>query len=66
MALRNTLDQEDVETSGERASRLFAGSTGAARGRATTVSRSSPTLTTPQESIIEIYRGGARTLISYN
>ena len=65
MALRNTLDQEDVVTSGERASRLFAGGTSAARGRAT-VNRSTPIPATPQESIIEIYRGGARTLISYN
>jgi pilus assembly protein CpaB len=66
MALRNTLDQEDVETSGERASRLFAGMGSAGRGRAATVNRSTPIPATPQESIIEIYRGGARTLISYN
>jgi len=62
MALRNTLDQETVETSGERASRLFAGS---AATRPRPVVRSSATQASPQESIIEIYRGGARTLISY-
>jgi pilus assembly protein CpaB len=62
MALRNTLDQESVETSGERASRLFAAS---APARSRTVVRSSSAPATPQESIIEIYRGGARTLISY-
>jgi pilus assembly protein CpaB len=66
MALRNTLDQEDVVTSGERASRLFAGVGSAARGGAATMNRSTPIPATPQESIIEIYRGGARTLISYN
>jgi len=62
MALRNTLDQEEVETSGERTSRLFTGRT-AARSRS--VVRSTSTPTTPQESIIEVYRGGVRTLISY-
>lgn len=61
MALRNTLDQESVETPGERASRLLIGS------RPTTsrpvVRTSAPT--TPTETIVEIYRGGARSLISY-
>ena len=64
MALRNTLDQEAVETSGERASRLFAGTAPPARSRPVVRSTSAPA--TPEESIIEIYRGGARTLISYN
>jgi pilus assembly protein CpaB len=62
MALRNTLDQEEVETSGERTSRLF---TGRIAARSRSVVRSTSTPTTPQESIIEVYRGGARTLISY-
>jgi len=62
MALRNTLDQETVETSGERASRLFVGRAPAGNRP---VVRSSSAPATPQESIIEIYRGGARTLISY-
>jgi pilus assembly protein CpaB len=62
LALRNTMDMESVETAGERRSRLFAGSE-------TTLAR--PTVrtgsTTPssRESIIEIYRGGVRTLVSY-
>ena len=63
MALRNTLDQEDVETSGERASGLFAA--GRAPMRSRPVVRSVSVPATPQESVIEIYRGGARTLISY-
>lgn len=62
MALRNTLDQETVVTRGERASRLFS-DRGLTQSR--TVVRTNRAPTTPQESIIEIYRGGARTLISY-
>ncbi len=62
MALRNTLDLEQVETAGERASRLFAGA-GPAQARPT--ARTGATAPTTQESIIEIYRGGVRTLIAY-
>lgn len=62
MALRNTLDLEQVETAGERASRLFAGA-GPAQARPT--ARTGTTAPTTQESIIEIYRGGVRTLIAY-
>jgi len=61
MALRYTLDTESVETLGERKSQLFAGAAGS--GRATTRSGSAPL--SPRENIIEIYRGGVRTLISY-
>ena len=64
MALRNTLDQEDVETEGQWESRLFRTQSGAAPRARTTVSSS--TRTPPSESIIEMYQGGVRTLISYN
>jgi pilus assembly protein CpaB len=61
LALRNTLDLESYETDGERESRLFrtAGSTPAPRARVGTTSRA------PSESIIEMYRGGQRTLVTY-
>jgi pilus assembly protein CpaB len=63
MALRNTLDQDDVETEGQWESRLFRTQSSAApRPRA----RVSSTRTPPSESIIEMYQGGVRTLISYN
>lgn len=62
MALRNTLDLEAVETDGERASRLFAGTAG--RG-ARPVVRTGSTTPTARESIIEVFRGGVRTLVSY-
>ncbi len=62
MALRNTLDQESVDTPGERASRLFS-NRGATRPRSVVRTGSAPA--SPEESVIEIYRGGARTLISY-
>lgn len=63
MALRNTLDLETVETSGQYASRLFT-STSGPRAQAQSV-RSGPTRPTSSESIIEMYQGGVRTLISY-
>lgn len=62
MALRNTLDLESYETEGERESRLFRSAGTAApapRPRIGTTTR------TPSESIIEMYRGGVRTLITY-
>jgi pilus assembly protein CpaB len=62
MALRHTLDLESVETTGERASRLFAGTGVGPRVPSVRVGSTSPTA---RESIIEIYRGGVRTLISY-
>lgn len=62
LALRNTMDMESVETAGERASRLFAGGeTPLARPAV----RTGSTIPTGRESIIEIYRGGVRTLVSY-
>jgi len=62
MVLRNTLDLESVVTDGERASRLFAG-VGPALARPTV--RTGTAAPTAQESVIEIYRGGVRTLIAY-
>lgn len=62
LALRNTIDLESVETVGERASRLFAG---AETSLARPAVRSGSTTPTTRESIIEIYRGGVRTLVSY-
>jgi len=61
MALRHTLDLETIETTGERKSRLFAGAAGVGRGGI----RSGAGQLTSRENIIEIYRGGVRTLISY-
>ena len=63
LALRNTLDIEAVATTGERTSRLFSGTLSSrARG---VVRAGSTASTSARESIIEIYRGGVRTLISY-
>ena len=62
MALRHTLDLETVETSGQYASRLFSATSGSTARR---VIRSAPTSATSSESIIEMYQGGVRTLISY-
>jgi len=62
LALRNTLDLESVETAGERASRLFAG---AVSPVARPTVRTGATAPTAQESVIEIYRGGVRTLVAY-
>ena len=61
MALRHTLDVETIETPGQRKSRLFAGIGGT--GRSTGRSGAAPL--TSRENIIEIYRGGVRSLISY-
>jgi pilus assembly protein CpaB len=62
LALRNTLDLESVVTAGERRSRLFAGGE-APLARPT--ARTGAAAPTTQESIIEIYRGGVRTLVAY-
>lgn len=61
MALRNTLDQDTIETTGERSSRLFVTTAPAPRPAARRPAAPSGS----SESIIEMYRGGARTLISY-
>lgn len=60
MALRNTLDMENVETRGERLAQLFAG--GVPQG---STARTGTTAPASQPSVLEIYRGGQRTLISY-
>jgi pilus assembly protein CpaB len=64
LALRNTLDQETVQTLGERASRLFAESA-PTLPRRTVVRAGTVAPVTPRESIVEIYRGGQQTLIRY-
>jgi pilus assembly protein CpaB len=61
MALRNGLDLESIETRGQRASRLFVGGFAPTRPGV----RVGTTRVAPQESIIEMYRGGVRTLVSY-
>jgi pilus assembly protein CpaB len=60
LALRNPLDLEVAETTGQRASRLFTGTQ-----RASTLSTVRTSAPTARESAIEIYRGGVRTLIYY-
>jgi pilus assembly protein CpaB len=62
MALRNTLDLETIETDGERESRLFVTTDAPVRRPRTTTGTPSRA---PSESMIEMYRGGVRTLISY-
>jgi pilus assembly protein CpaB len=59
LVLRNTLDIEVVETSGERASRLL---TGVARGP---VRRSAGSPVAVEESYITVYRAGVRSRIYY-
>jgi pilus assembly protein CpaB len=59
MVLRNQLDLETVETNGERMSGLFSA------GRRTGTVRAGTAGAASAPSIIEMYKGGARTLISY-
>jgi pilus assembly protein CpaB len=61
MALRNTLDLESVETEGLRASNLLS----APRRPAASTVRTGATQESRAPSIIEMYRGGVRTLITY-
>jgi pilus assembly protein CpaB len=63
LALRNTLDQEEVETNGVRVAALLSGPTPARRS--TPASATPPTVTGTNAAIIEVYKGGARTLIKY-
>ncbi|HSH75170.1 MAG TPA: Flp pilus assembly protein CpaB [Longimicrobiales bacterium] len=64
MALRNSLDLESVETDGETESQLFStGNPVASRPRPRTVVGT--TTAAPSESIIEMYQGAVRTLITY-
>lgn len=60
MALRNSLDLDAIETSGQRTSGLFTGG-----ARPSTMVRSGAAAPTSAPSIIEMYKGGQRTLISY-
>ncbi|MDT8342499.1 MAG: Flp pilus assembly protein CpaB [Longimicrobiales bacterium] len=62
MTLRNSLDLETVETEGETESRLFRTTTG---GAPRPQARVGTTTRAPSESIIEMYRGGVRTLVTY-
>jgi pilus assembly protein CpaB len=60
MALRNTLDVDSTDTSGSRVSGLLLGP------RRPVVARSGAAPTPePPPSVIEIFRGGVRTLVSY-
>ncbi len=59
MALRNTLDVDTASTPGSRVSTLMA------LRRRTTTRRAPASSPQPLPSVIEIYRGGVRTLISY-
>jgi pilus assembly protein CpaB len=64
MALRNSLDLEMVATTGERESRLFVTGTptvSANRPRA----RVGTTIEAPSESMIELYQGAVRTVVTY-
>ncbi len=63
LALRNTLDQQEVETNGARVASLLTGPAPVRRGRP--ASATPPKLTDTDRSIIEVYRGGVRTLIKY-
>jgi len=63
LALRNTLDQQDVETNGARVASLLSGPAPAPKGRRG--SATPPKANVGDQSIIEVYRGGVRTLIKY-
>lgn len=63
LALRNTLDQEEVETNGVRVTSLLTGPKPTRTGRAP--SATPPTASDHDASIVEVYRGGKRTLIKY-
>ncbi len=63
LALRNTLDQEQVETNGARVASLLTGPAPVRQGRP--VSATPPRATGSDPAIIEVYRGGVRTLIKY-
>jgi pilus assembly protein CpaB len=60
MALRNTLDVDTTDTSGSRVSALLTGPR-----RPTTTTRRAAPAPEPPPSVVEIFRGGVRTLISY-
>jgi len=60
MALRNTLDVDTLATSGSRMSALMTGPR-----RPTPVRPAATRTPEPPPSVVEIFRGGVRTLISY-
>jgi pilus assembly protein CpaB len=60
MALRNTLDVDSTDTSGSRVSVLMTGPARPAPAR-----RAAASAPQPPASVIEIFRGGVRTLVSY-
>lgn len=69
LALRNTLDTERIETSGSRVSNLLTQETASPERSA----RSRPSRPTPsppaqeqRSNIVEIYKGGVRTLMNYD
>jgi pilus assembly protein CpaB len=61
LALRNTLDGEEIETSGRRINSLIAGSGGPRRSS----SSPAPAPQTDPERVIESYEGGSRTLLKF-
>lgn len=64
MALRNTLDMDTVETAGSRVSALLADRS--PRRASNSSGSAAPTSTTePLPSVIEVYSGGVRSLVSY-
>ena len=60
MALRNTLDVDSTDTSGSRVSSLMT-----PPRRSAPVRRTSAPAPEPPPSVIELFRGGVRTLVSY-
>lgn len=61
LALRNTLDAEEIQTSGRRIASLIAGGGGAPRP----ASSAAPAPQTDPERVIESYEGGNRTLLKF-
>jgi pilus assembly protein CpaB len=65
MALRNVLDLEAITTDGSRVANLLGTTSGGGGGRGRTVRVPPTTQADTTSGIIEVYRGGVRTLISY-
>ncbi|MBT8487959.1 MAG: Flp pilus assembly protein CpaB [Gemmatimonadetes bacterium] len=63
LALRNTLDSEEVQTAGRRITSLLAGGSSSA-SRAAATSNATPVPADP-ERVIESYEGGRRTLLKF-
>ena len=62
LALRNTLDAEEIETRGQRITSLVAGG---GRSRPRTSSSATPAPQPSPEQVIESYEGGQRTLLKF-